>query len=64
MNRVGFYTGNIYRNGELPEVGECCTVVTDEELENEEKMNALRIAQKISCIGCNGCSASQTGVRK
>lgn len=58
MNRIGFYTWKIYRNGEMPQVGECCVVVSDEALEDEEFIEQLRMKKRIKCIACFGCPAS------
>lgn len=53
MNRVGFFTGKIYKDGELPEVGECCFCVTDEELKDDEAIKQKGLA----IIGRGVCSA-------
>lgn len=63
-NRIGFYTGNIYRDGKLPDVGECCVMVTDKELEDEARVNEIKAYNKIRCAGCHGCPASQVGEGK
>lgn len=61
MNRIGIFTGNIYKNGEMPKVGECCITLTDEKLADEKYVEEVKAKNKIRCLGCNGCPASQQG---
>ena len=64
MNRIGFYTGKIYKNDEMPEPGECCAVVTDEQLQDEDFVKGVQLRNKFRCIGCSGCLASQQENKK
>lgn len=60
MNRVGFFTGKIYKDGELPEVGECCFCVTDEELKDEEEIKQKRLGYYwTGCTFCNPNTACE-----
>lgn len=63
MNRIGFFTGNVYRDGALPEVGECCVMVSDEQLKDELYIMELKAQKKLNCDGCHGCPASNLNYR-
>lgn len=59
MNRVGMYTGNIYKDNELPTVGECCIIITSEQINDAVYLMELSVKNKLRCSCCNGCPASQ-----
>lgn len=60
MHKIGFFTGKIYRDNEVPEVGECCVFVNDYRLDDELWLNELRERKREECTSCvEGCSASK-----
>ena len=61
MKRVGFYTGRIYPDDvDTSTIGECCTLISKEDEEDEERVQLLRLRGKVMCAQCpGGCPESQ-----
>ncbi len=60
MKRLGKYSGKIYdENYNLSQCEECCTVITDEQANDEIFIHEQRLKDSLTCLCCNCCPLSQ-----
>lgn len=58
MKRLGKFTKNIYEeNYAFSLCPECCTVITDEQANDEEFINEHHLKDLLDCVRCPGCPA-------
>lgn len=64
MKRLGKITKTIYPDGyDFSQCPECCTLISDEDAENEEFIATKHLTDLIDCIGCLGCPAAKNNER-
>ena len=61
MKRIGFYSGNIYTEEDYKsdKIKECCTMITDEQSNDNEFCKTIKETTNKNCKGCDGCPLSQ-----
>lgn len=61
MQRVGFYTGNVYTEEDYKNnrIRECAQVISDKDASNEDYVNVVKQVLKDRCTGCCGCEEAQ-----
>jgi len=60
MPRLGHFTGKIYPDDyDFSQCMECCLVLKDKEMNDEEFLQRKRLEYKMICIGCMGCPQSK-----
>lgn len=56
MPRVGKFTGKVYADDyDFSHCPECCTVVSEKEIDNKEFIQSLRQRNILDCLPCHGC---------
>lgn len=59
MKRLGKYTGTIYGDDYVfSNFPECCTMISDEQADNEEFISKHHINDLKDCLTCCGCPAA------
>ena len=59
MPRIGKYTGTVYADDyDFSNCPECCTVVTDDQVNDQHYKDILKLKNLIDCSGCLGCPTS------
>ena len=62
MKRLGKFTKTIYdENYDFSNCPECCTLITDEQANDEKFINKHHIKDLMDCVRCLGCSAAKGG---
>lgn len=60
MRRIGKFTGTLYdENYDFSLCTECCSCVSERDINDVDYMHELKIRNLISCLTCRGCPSSQ-----
>lgn len=59
MKRLGKFTGKIYDESEIVNMGECGICITDTQAEDEKWIKTTHLKSLTECVKCCGCPTAQ-----
>lgn len=60
MKRLGMFSGKIYEDHEVSGMNECGLCITDNQAEDSEYINKMKIENLAKCGGCFSCPVAET----